>query len=333
MKTLRRFSGLLIVLYLLALTAYLLLRVVFGGDLWWLAMLNNFAPYFFLPLVVLALYALAVRLHPRFVLLPLILLVVGLVWFGPRFAPRPVAAPAEATLKLVSLNLWVHNQQLDLSEAWLRQQDADVVLLQEAYHDTAARLSDVYPYTQPNPALPDGQDRQILSRYPFVEAQWENGYVRSVIEVDGARVAIYNVHFGVPFVNEPRYGLASLPYPLSMIIRYNEAPRNEQIRAMLTRLESETLPAIVGGDFNTSDNSALYPVIAAQLTDSFREAASGFGATFPVGSKLPVALPIPPLMRIDYVWHTGGLRALEVEVGPEVGSDHRPVVAVLALPE
>ena len=334
METLRRLSAVLIAAYLLALTAYLLLRVVLGGGPWWLAMLNNFAPYFFLPLVALALWALVARLHLRFVLLPLILLMVGLVWFGPRFAPRPAAAPAEKTLKVVTINLWVRNQQLDLTEAWLREQDADVVLLQEAYHDIAARLSDLYPYTLPDPALPQGQDRQILSRYPFVDAFWDSGYVRSVVNVDGTPIAVYNVHFGVPFVNQPRYGLESLPYPLSMMIRYNESPRNEQIRAMLARLDAEeTLPAVIAGDFNTSDNSAMYPVIAEQLTDSFREVATGLGTTWPVGSSLPLALPLPPLMRIDYVWHTGGLRALDVRVGPEVGSDHRPLVAVLALPD
>lgn len=333
METLRRWSSVLIALYLLALTGYLLLRLFFGGGPWWLALANNFAPYFFLPLVVLAPWALLARLHPRFVLLPLILLMIGLVWFGPRFAPRPQAAPASATLKVISLNVWVHNRQLDVTEAWLRAQAADVVLLQEAYHDLPARLRDLYPYTLPDPAPRGGQDRQTLSRYPLVEVEVGNGYQRSVVQVDDVLVAVYNVHFGVPFLNEPHYGLTALPYPLSMMIRYNEAPRNDQIRAMLARLAEDPLPVVVGGDFNTSDNSAMYPVLAAQLTDSYREVASGMGTTFPVGSKLPVALPIPPFMRIDYLWHTAGLRALDVQVGPEVGSDHRPLVAVLALPE
>ena len=94
METLRRLSAVLIVVYLLGLTGYLLLRAVYGGGPWWLALLNNFAPYFFLPLVIFVFWALAARLHPRMVVLPLILLVVGLVWYGPRFAPRPTAAPA-----------------------------------------------------------------------------------------------------------------------------------------------------------------------------------------------------------------------------------------------
>lgn len=334
MERLRHLSSILIAAYLLVLTVYLLLRLVFGGGPWWLALLNNFAPYFFVPLVLLTPWALLARLHPRFVVLPLILLLIGLVWFGPRFAPRPQAAPAEKTFKVISLNVWGRNRQLDLTEAWLREQNADVVLMQEAYHDMAARLSDLYPYALPDASQTERQDRQILSRYPLFGSDSDDGYMRAEIGVNGTQVAVYNVHFSIPFTDQPHYGLHALPYPLSMLVRYNESSRNEQIRALLARLQGEEIPlAVVGGDFNTSDNSAIYPVIAAQLTDSYREMTAGLGATFPVGARLPFALPIPPFMRIDYLWHTDALRAIDVRIGPEVGSDHRPLVAVLALPE
>lgn len=332
MKALGSLFRVSIVFYVLGLAVYVALRLIFGGELWWLALLNNFAPYFFLPLLALALLALVTRLNPRFVLLPLLLLVVGLVWYGPLFAPRPQAAPAADSVKVVSFNVWANNRQLDTTETWLRAQNADIVLLQEAYHDLPARLADVYPYTLPDPPQP--QDRQILSRHPILERSTHNGYERAVVDFDGTAVAVYDVHFGVPFVNEPHLGLHSLPYPLSMVVRYNEENRNAQIRNWLAALENEPMPVIVGGDFNTSDNSAMYPIIAAALTDSYREVETGFGTTWPVTAKLPLALDaLPPLMRIDYVWHSDTLRALDVEVGPEIGSDHRPVVAVLALPE
>src|SRR5690606_24691873 len=138
MKALGSLFRVSIVLYVLALTAYVILRLLFGGDLWWLAMLNNFAPYLFLPLFLLAGLALVLRLNTRFVLLPLPLRVVALVWYGPLFAPRPQAAPASASVKVISFNVWAHNQQLDIAEAWLRAENADVVLLQEAYHDLPA---------------------------------------------------------------------------------------------------------------------------------------------------------------------------------------------------
>jgi endonuclease/exonuclease/phosphatase family metal-dependent hydrolase len=42
-------------------------------------------------------------------------------------------------------------------------------------------------------------------------------------------------------------------------------------------------------------------------------------------------LPLPPLVRIDYVWHTPDLRALRCQTGPDGGSDHLPLQAELAL--
>ena len=38
---------------------------------------------------------------------------------------------------------------------------------------------------------------------------------------------------------------------------------------------------------------------------------------------------IPPLLRLDYIWHTPDLRASQAWLGDPFGSDHRPVVAIL----
>ena len=61
------------------------------------------------------------------------------------------------------------------------------------------------------------------------------------------------------------------------------------------------------------------------MHDSFREAAIGLGATWPAN-----AAPWPPLLRLDYVWHSDGLRAVSAETGPHLGSDHLPLVVTLA---
>jgi endonuclease/exonuclease/phosphatase (EEP) superfamily protein YafD len=40
---------------------------------------------------------------------------------------------------------------------------------------------------------------------------------------------------------------------------------------------------------------------------------------------------MPPLVRIDYVWHSDDFHAVEAALGPYLGSDHLPVTAALAL--
>lgn len=58
---------------------------------------------------------------------------------------------------------------------------------------------------------------------------------------------------------------------------------------------------------------------------SFPSAGWGFGHTARM-AHIPF-----PLLRIDYIWHTADLAARRAYVGPDVGSDHRPVIAELQL--
>ena len=64
------------------------------------------------------------------------------------------------------------------------------------------------------------------------------------------------------------------------------------------------------------------PTVFQGLIDSFREAGFGLGLTYPLrfGSS-----ELPPFLRIDYVWHTRELRAVDAHVMPDTGSDHLPV--------
>jgi hypothetical protein len=42
-------------------------------------------------------------------------------------------------------------------------------------------------------------------------------------------------------------------------------------------------------------------------------------------------VPLPPLARVDYIWHTPDLKTLDAWVERGVGSDHRPVFARIDL--
>ncbi|MCX6358850.1 MAG: endonuclease/exonuclease/phosphatase family protein [Armatimonadetes bacterium] len=81
-------------------------------------------------------------------------------------------------------------------------------------------------------------------------------------------------------------------------------------------------PLVVCGDFNTPPRGQVYDQLAAVLTDSYREAAIGLGCTYP--SNLP-------MLRIDYIWHNRHAEALQSRVINTRASDHRPVVAEIAL--
>jgi endonuclease/exonuclease/phosphatase family metal-dependent hydrolase len=67
------------------------------------------------------------------------------------------------------------------------------------------------------------------------------------------------------------------------------------------------------------------------MTDSFKEAGTGFAGSWPVSTARGLPRFLPPLVRIDYIWHSAGLRALDAHIGPAIGSDHLPVRATLTL--
>ena len=91
------------------------------------------------------------------------------------------------------------------------------------------------------------------------------------------------------------------------------------------------LPFIVAGDFNTSDQDAMYPALAARMIDSFRERGVGFGTSWPSPGMLPIPVFLPPLVRIDYIWHSPGISTRAAWQARTVGSDHLPLVADLVI--
>ena len=81
-------------------------------------------------------------------------------------------------------------------------------------------------------------------------------------------------------------------------------------------------PFIVAGDFNNPPRGLLYGRLAEQWTDAFAQAGWGSGFTFPAHF---------PLMRIDYLWLSPSLRAVDCYTLGTRASDHLPVVADILL--
>ena len=310
--------------YGLGLALYLVLRLLLGDSLWWLALLNNFMPYYFVPPLVFI--PLLLLIHARRMavrLLPLLLIALWL--YGPYWLPKSTGVADESQLKLVTFNIQLAIPDLDVIGDWLKSTEADVILLQELGPGNSIRifdlLSDTYPYTVDLV----GTTQSALSRLPIVDSEridmggWFGD--RLVLDVEGESLAVYNIHMPVPYAtDDPALQGEDVPI-LSIVQAYDETWRNTIIRNFLNRLNDETLPYIVAGDFNTSDNAVIYAELASRMRDSFREVGTGLGVSWPANGGW-----LPPLLRLDYVWHSEGLRALSAELGPRLGSDHLPLI-------
>ena len=204
----------------------------------------------------------------------------------------------------------------------LRRSEADVVGFQELAPDQAAVLEEglgnLFPFRLLHPLGIPGKG--LLSRFPLRDDELVELFpgrpdARVTVETPAGPVTVVVAH----------------PPPPRLGRRWGEnAAAAEQV-ARVVELATGGEPAVVLADVNRVRWQAAYRRLAgAGLVDAFARAGRGRGATTPVRLVAGGArLPLPPFLRIDYVWHTRHFRALAAWTGEDAGSDHLPVLARL----
>ena len=94
--------------------------------------------------------------------------------------------------------------------------------------------------------------------------------------------------------------------------------RSEQVERIIGHINQTQHNTIICGDFNDTPMSYTYHTLAKQRKDTFKEAGSGFGATF---------APVWPLLRIDYMLVPDVTQCLNHTILKIPLSDHYPVSA------
>lgn len=94
--------------------------------------------------------------------------------------------------------------------------------------------------------------------------------------------------------------------------------RAQQVDRIIGHINQTPHNTIICGDFNDTPMSYTYHTLAKRRNDTFKEAGSGFGATF---------IPIWPLLRIDYILAPDQSQCLRHTIHKTTLSDHYPVTA------
>jgi endonuclease/exonuclease/phosphatase (EEP) superfamily protein YafD len=320
--------------YLGGLWTLLLLRLVFRDTWWWLGFLNSFSVYWFLPLVLLLPLAGLGRQRGLLLTGALSLAIFGAlhgaVWL-PRLRPPAHSGP---TLTVMTYNILGTNQRWPAIRETILDSQADVVALQELNPEVAAQIADELGARYPHQIL-DAQD-SVISRYPVtptaqtLPGNWNTAPRIYRLDLDGRPILLVNAHFYASFLN------FDVP---SMTWVFREREHQAQIVAEF--VAQTDVPVLVTADFNATDQSHAYRLITATLQDAWREGGWGLGHTFPKGSPTSeIGLPVVGgrvvpswLVRIDYIFHSAEWKTMEARLGHWDGvSDHRPVIATLALP-
>lgn len=280
--------------------------------------LTHFAPFWLAGALVVVGYGLL--LAPK-ALRTVFLVVggVGVIASGALIAPeliRPMSprAPESAPnqIKLVQFNVWGRNADLEETAQWIVDQDADIVVIEEAsrtvrdavlrrraYHVVCGHcqvmiFSKLKPVDSGAPASPAG-----LPRPPIARGTYRNA---------GGEFIVLGAHY-------------TWPTQGSM-----QQQQGKRLAWVLDHYPKEAM--ILTGDFNSTPWSYSRRR-EDQMFGLERRTKALF--SWPAGEVSRQRIKVPfPFLPIDHVYAGKSWRTVSVERGPALGSDHFPVIVTLA---
>lgn len=277
---------------------------------------------------------------PLVAMLPTLLLADRFVKFG-----KEEATASENGIKVLTYNLGrytgggrkvTQNESVSGIRAYLAEQDADIVCLQEfAVADTAALspyLPD-YPYRARH--LFKGNryfGNLTLSKYPIRHVESltfpdsRNLCLVTDIDLGGRTLRVYNCHlesYSISFTSLVKRLFRKDHFTDEVMqvhgrVREATRRRSEQVQKLLESESKSPWPNLVCGDFNDSPLSYTYHSLTQTKKDSFVEAGTGFSSSYSV---------LWPMLRIDYILLPQDYSALRHTTDRVPWSDHYPVTA------
>jgi endonuclease/exonuclease/phosphatase (EEP) superfamily protein YafD len=292
---------------------------------WWpgdrllpVRLLNYMIPWPLIPLVLALIAAGLARRHWLVTVLAIPTLFISLT-HAPLFLPRPCLALTDREgFKVLSYNVGRHNLDVTAMAALIRQEQPDILLLQELRRDRVEALintlDDLYPDAELHFTYDPYTLQAMASRYPLtpLAIMAEKGRAQKVLlETPNGPVTVINAHTYFP----------------------DWQGRYEEMSALLAEdIIPTDGPLILGGDFNTTDQTQIYRMVNQQLHNAHREAGWGLGFTFPVyRRRIRGIFPLPPMVRIDHIFYSDHFFANNAGTLTESGgSDHLSVYAELS---
>ena len=310
-----------------------------GPDQWSLGSFNLYVPQWLYLLPALGLLPLFLWRSRRMAWIPLL---CALWVLGPimGFCWRWVTPTADETkgtrLRVMTYNVKNGRYGMDAIAADIQKFHPDILLCQESNGTFRAAAQNLLIGWNIQVSV---QFLIASKRFPLSvgEARYVNfpGYgtqvLRCTTTAGGRAVTLYTAH-----LKSPRGGLIAELKHLRHPNQTSDAPvvwntdlRPGQAHILAGFLREETNPTILTGDLNAPVQSlACREFFNEGFRDAFSEAGRGYGYSY--GQKvrrMPFAY-----VRIDHVMLSKEWQALDCKIGNNEGSEHRPVIADLYLP-
>ncbi len=233
------------------------------------------------------------------------LLLTPLPWWTA--SPRlPADEGNRAGFVVASANVHLETLLPTALTAWLATANADVAVLVEVSPSYAEALSTLPGYQyQHLAASNDPFGMAVISRHPMQATTFR--------DADG----IARIEAGIDFGD----GCVELiaVHPMPPLTPHFHAARDELILGLAQRPSKGGLPTLVVGDLNATPWSSAF----AGLADRGLQRASGLRPTWPSVGGGWIGIPIDHVLASSH-WRVSGS-----ELGPDLGSDHRPLLTRL----
>lgn len=246
-----------------------------------------------------------------------IVLIYNLGLIVPYYLPvtQTASTSTATTFSIISLNVLTSNPDKGSVVSYLRDRQPDLILVMEVNADwglALKELDDLYPHRLFQ-FRPDNFGIGLMSKWPLTEPRivdfgdLELPSIVAPIERDGQQFVLVGTH------------------PLPPVGARGTSERNTQLAAVARYVRDSKKRCVVAGDFNATPWSVAFREFDTE--SGLRDSARGLGIQNSWNAK-------SWLMRIpiDHVFVPQDAIVIRRAIGPDVGSDHFPVEATIALP-
>ena len=307
---------------ILAVTAIALLTSRYGWPLY-LELLSHFQlQYWVLSVIGLVIIGLTRCKIPVFVGLLCVAALSAQIL--PWYLPPSFATPNDSNFRLLIANVNTQNTQYEAVLAYANQEKPDLALFMEVNDTWRTRLNELLtdmPYSS-------GQTRSdnfgilLYSQYPLSDVQITRFAEESTpsiigeVTVSGQTLSFVGTH------------------PLPPVRPDAFHSRNRQLHTMGQHVQTLESPVIVAGDLNITMWSPYYKQMVRNT--GLKNSRKGFGLlpSWPTQGtyrQIPNWAPLLFSIPIDHCLLSPELTVENVQIGPNLGSDHRPVIVDLRL--
>lgn len=232
----------------------------------------------------------------------------------PFYAPSARIRPGTETIRFLSINVRRGNDQHARIVDFVRDVRPEVAIFLEVDDEwelALSELGDLLPHSRVEARL-DSRGIAVFSRIPLVDTQVltlsdDVPAIRATVVVGKAQLNLFGVH----------------PYP--PISRRMSELRDRQLLTLSKYVAEIAGERVAIGDFNMTSWSPTFSQFQDQTGLRDTRLGRGVQSTWP--AWLPALLRIP----IDHCLVSTGLEVVSRRAGPNVGSDHLPIVVELSV--